>query len=79
MLAVIYFYPLNLYPRKSEFFGSLEGMMTLGFAFNFVYNTLTLVALGVLSNFGFFAFAGFGARHAFQRCLYRAFLEAKLL
>ena len=78
MLAVIYFYPLNLYPGESKFFGALEGMMTLGFVFNFAYNTLTLVALSGLSDSGFFAIAGFGARHASQRCLCRAFLEAKL-
>ena len=79
MLAVVYFYPLNPYPGESKFFGALEGIMTSGFVFDFAYSTWTLVTLSVSSNFGYFAFASFGARHASQWCLCRAFLEAKWL
>ena len=74
MLAVVYFHPLNPYPGEFEFLGALEGMMILGLLTGLAYN-----ALPILSDSGFFAFAGYGARPASQRCPCRAFLEAKLL
>ena len=70
----MYFHSLNLYPGKSEFLGALEGMMTLG-----LLTGLACRALAIPCDSEFFAFAGFGARHASQKCLCRAFLEAKPL
>ena len=64
MLAVMYFCPLNPYPGALEFLSNLDDMMTLVFASDFAYSTLT-----VPGDFGFFTFAGFGARHTSWRCL----------
>ena len=59
MLAIVYFHPLNLYLRESEFFGALDSMMILGFVSGFAYSTLTLVG-----GSSCFLFASFGARLA---------------
>ena len=74
MLVVVYFYPLNPYPSASEFLGAFDGIMTLGLLTGLAYSPLA-----ISNDSGFFAFASFGARHVSQKCLCRAFLEAKLL
>ena len=71
---MVYFHSLNPYPGESEFFGALKSMMTSS-----LLTGLTYSAFAIPCDSGLFAFAGFGARQAFQRCLCRAFLEAKPL
>ena len=70
----MYFHPLNSYSEESEFLGALEGMMTLGLLTGLAYS-----ALAISCDSGFFAFAGFGAKHATQKCSGRVFLEANPL
>ena len=78
MLTMVYFHPLNLYPRESKFIEALNSMMTLSFATGFAHSTLTLVVLTVLSDSAFFAFVSFGNKHVFNKCLCKLFLKAKL-
>ena len=73
-LAIIYFHPLNLYPGASEYLSAFDVMITLGLLTGLAYS-----ALAIPSDSGYFAFASFGARHASQKCLCRAFLKKKLL
>ena len=56
----MYFYLLNSYPGASEFLGTLDGTMILGFTSGFVYSTLTLVA--------FVPLKGLCVKQVFQRC-----------